>query len=43
MCVYRNQFLKAKNYWTIVLTKIDLWMKRKMFIKWQTQGNDKME
>jgi hypothetical protein len=43
MCVYRNNFIKAKNYWTIVLTKMDLWMKRKMFIKWQTQGNDKME
>lgn len=34
LCVYRNKFAKAKNYWTIVLTKMDLWMKKKAFLRW---------
>lgn len=38
-CVFVHKFTKSKQYWNIVLTKMDLWMKRRAFTNWQNQGN----
>ena len=41
-CVFVHKFGKSKQYWNIVLTKMDLWMKRRAFTNWQNRGNVKV-
>lgn len=33
-CVFTNNFKKSKTYWSIVLNKMDVWMKRRTFLRW---------
>jgi hypothetical protein len=34
LCVFTNNFKKSKTYWSIVLNKMDVWMKRRTFLRW---------
>jgi len=33
-CVYVHNFKKSKTYWSILLKKMDVWMKRRTFLRW---------
>jgi hypothetical protein len=35
LCVYVHKFGKSKVYWSLLLGKMDNWMKRRAFIIWQ--------
>jgi hypothetical protein len=40
-CAYANNQRKAKNYWGRILTRMDLWMKRRAVVTWRKNGNVK--
>lgn len=42
LCVYVHKFGKSKVYWSLLLNKMDNWMKRRAFLIWQNQGNTKV-
>ena len=35
ICVYVHRFRKSKVYWSLLLGKVDNWMKRRVFLTWQ--------
>lgn len=42
LCVYVHRFRKSKGYWSMILGKMDNWMKRRAFLTWQNQGHQKV-
>lgn len=41
-CSFNHKFKKSKVYWSLLLNKMDNWMKKRAFSTWQNQGNRKV-
>lgn len=39
MCVFVYNFKKSKIYWSIVLNKMDSWMKKRTYRRWIENAN----
>jgi len=41
--VFKNKFKKARNYWKIVFTKMDMWMRQRAFHRWLKNAHQESE